>query len=80
MRTLEDLRKYLLDKYSKIKSDNLIVDYNRLLEFVNEYDLSEDEISYIMPIGIALEEQTNKATLISAKKAQEILLRKKNRC
>ena len=78
IKTLEDLRKYLEQKY-EIEWKNLPLDeiIRRQDAVLNQYQLTSDEYDYAAPITAVMEEQSANRTMINTKKAQEILLKRK---
>jgi len=76
--TLEDLHKYLKEKYeSEWKSLPVNEIINKQHEILSKYELTEAEYEYAAVLKPALEQQSVTRTMINTKKAQEILLKKK---
>lgn len=76
--TLEDLRLFYLQESRKfIQCDESQIKY--LDSILENFELSSEERIYITQCIFSMEEQSNKRTLINSKKAQEILLKKKNK-
>ena len=78
IKTLDDLRKYLEQKY-EIEWKGLPLDeiIRRQDAILNQYELTADEYDYAAPITTVMEEQSANRTMINTKKAQEILLKRK---
>jgi len=77
LRTLEDLREYLSKQFEADKQyeSNYIVLITKYLNFIKiNYNLSDEEKDYVLPIKSVNEEQSHTKTIINTKKAQEILL------
>lgn len=76
--TLEDLRMFFAQEAKKINPyDDSQVKY--LDSILDGYELSSDDKIYITQYIFSMEEQSNQKTLINAKKAATILLRKRGK-
>lgn len=82
IKTLEDLRIFLSDKFVDKNIENLtrkdILEITKKAQDIAfQYDLSADEMEYVLPIQVSNESQSNRKTLINTSKAQQIILRRK---
>lgn len=76
--TLEDLRKYLSEKY-ETEWKNLPVEHilKEQDDILSRFELSSDEYDYAAPLTAAMEDQSAKKTIINTSKAKAILVKRK---
>ena len=78
LKTLEDLRRYLENRYEKEwKEEEIIEAFFKASNYIKTFDLTKEETEYVMPINMIGEAQSTVKTMINTKKAQEILLKRK---
>ena len=73
--TLEDLRKYIEEKYNSEWRELSLEDaFYKQDEILRKYRLSQEEYEYVAILQMAMEQQSVKRTIINTKKAQQILV------
>ncbi len=86
IKTLEDLRIFLekeFDEKFKLKfknaqdKDEYLEIFKHFYNFTDNYELSSEELDYVMPVKITMEEQSHNQTFINGQTAQNILLKLK---